>query len=404
MAAFQVMNQDFMKLDRFDGTNFTRWHDKMMFLLTALKVQYVLDPNLPPLLEITDNDSDETKAARKKREEDELVCRGHILNALSDRLYDLFTSSKCPREIWKALENKYNNEKQGADKFLTLKYFEFTMNDSEPVMDQDLCPKFPAVRLQQGSKLIRVHNHSRCARSEVDALLYFTQDVPGGTTESYLTWEHDVGLKNFNKAARELILRLQKIDGDNYPETLNRMFIINAGSGFRLMWNTVKSFLDPKTTAKIHVLGNKYQSKLLEIITASELPEFLGGTCTCADQGGCMRSDKGPMEGRRDNEGFLLSPLLEIRHTMRVQNGEAKCKSEAKNRETVEKTISDNEIVHTEGCDSSDVEVPSTLDEVQSPPRRDHVEHPQLSPIHGQIIILVLTKADGLTVDSFKAP
>ncbi|KAK3024801.1 hypothetical protein RJ639_044111 [Escallonia herrerae] len=108
----------------------------MMFLLTALKVQYVLDPNLPPLPEITDNDSDETKAARKKREEDELVCRGHILNALSDHLYDLFTSSKCPREIWKALENKYNNEKQGTDKFLTLKYFEFTMNDSESVMDQ----------------------------------------------------------------------------------------------------------------------------------------------------------------------------------------------------------------------------------------------------------------------------
>nr|GMC87547.1 phosphatidylinositol/phosphatidylcholine transfer protein SFH8-like isoform X3 [Ipomoea batatas] len=72
------------------------------------------------------------------------------------------------------------------------------------------------------------------------------------------------------------------------------MFIINAGQGFKLLWNTVKSFLDPKTSSKIHVLGNKYQNKLLEVIDASELPDFLGGTCTCADEGGCLRSDKGP--------------------------------------------------------------------------------------------------------------
>ncbi|KAJ7543944.1 hypothetical protein O6H91_09G059400 [Diphasiastrum complanatum] len=103
-----------------------------------------------------------------------------------------------------------------------------------------------------------------------------------------------VGLKNFTKPARDLVMRIQKIDNDNYPETLGRMFIINAGPGFRLLWNTVKSFLDPKTTAKITVLGNKYQSKLLDIIDASQLPDFLGGNCTCAEEGGCLRSAKGP--------------------------------------------------------------------------------------------------------------
>ncbi|XP_047327466.1 phosphatidylinositol/phosphatidylcholine transfer protein SFH6-like isoform X2 [Impatiens glandulifera] len=103
-----------------------------------------------------------------------------------------------------------------------------------------------------------------------------------------------LGLKNMTKPVREVIMQLQKIDNDNYPETLERMFIVNTGPGFRLLWSTVKTFLDPKTASKIHVLSANYQSKLLEIIDASELPEFLGGNCTCADKGGCLRSEKGP--------------------------------------------------------------------------------------------------------------
>lgn len=165
-----------------------------------------------------------------------------------------------------------------------------------------------------------------------------------------------VGLKNFNKAARDLVQRIQKIDGDNYPETLNRMFIVNAGSGFRLLWNTVKSFLDPKTTAKIHVLGNKYQSKLLEIIDANELPEFLGGTCTCADKGGCMRSDKGPW-----NDPEIMKM---------VQNGYAKC-----SRRTLsgieEKTISEDENSLSKRYDSFNAEATVAWDHM----------HPTFAPV-----------------------
>ncbi|URD89681.1 CRAL/TRIO, N-terminal domain [Musa troglodytarum] len=177
-----------------------------------------------------------------------------------------------------------------------------------------------------------------------------------------------VGCKQFTKAARELISRIQKIDGDNYPETLCRMFIINAGSGFRLLWNTVKSFLDPKTTAKIHVLGNKYQSKLLEVIDASELPEFLGGTCNC--EGGCLHSDKGPW---KDPE------ILKM-----VQSGVGSCGLQHLATGTEEKTISEDEVVYPKKQDSFCKETILAVDDMCSvSPNilRSVIEHPHMSPV-----------------------
>lgn len=103
-----------------------------------------------------------------------------------------------------------------------------------------------------------------------------------------------VGMKNFSKNARELITGIQKVDNDNYPETLYQLFIINAGSGFKLLWSTIKGFLDAKTASKIHVIGSDYQQRLLEVIDSSQLPDFLGGSCNCASMGGCLMSDKGP--------------------------------------------------------------------------------------------------------------
>ncbi|KAH6796219.1 hypothetical protein C2S51_037205 [Perilla frutescens var. frutescens] len=103
-----------------------------------------------------------------------------------------------------------------------------------------------------------------------------------------------LGLMSLTGPVIEFIKVVQKVDNDNYPETLRRMFIINAGPGFRMIWNVVKPLLDPETTSKIQVLGSNYQSKLLEVIDESELPDFLGGGCTCAIEGGCLRSDKGP--------------------------------------------------------------------------------------------------------------
>lgn len=118
-TAFKVMNQDFMKLDRFDGINFTRWKDKMLFLLTALKILYVLEPNLSKISTPTPDESETVKAERNKREEDELLSRRHILNTLSDRLYDLFKSVKSPREIWNSLDSSTTQKSKEQISFLS---------------------------------------------------------------------------------------------------------------------------------------------------------------------------------------------------------------------------------------------------------------------------------------------
>ena len=136
VSALKMLNHKLVKLDRFDGTNFSRWKDKMKFLLTALKLFYVLDPNLMLFPPTSDEDTNEIKAQRKKREEDELICRGHILNTLSDRLYDLYTSMKLSKEIWNALEAKYKTEKVGTNKFIIQKYFDYKMLDNVSVLDQ----------------------------------------------------------------------------------------------------------------------------------------------------------------------------------------------------------------------------------------------------------------------------
>ena len=65
-----------------------------------------------------------------------MICRGHILNTLSDCLYDLYTSMKSPKEIWNTLEAKYKTEKVGMDKFIIQKYFDYKMLDNVSVLDQ----------------------------------------------------------------------------------------------------------------------------------------------------------------------------------------------------------------------------------------------------------------------------
>ncbi|GJZ21445.1 hypothetical protein Tco_0558484 [Tanacetum coccineum] len=101
------MTTNFGKLDKFEGHHFRRWQKKMHFLLTALKVVYVLTTPMPELLE------DETMEAIRimaKWENDDYIYRGHILNGMSDSLFDVYTNVESAKELWDSLESKYMAE------------------------------------------------------------------------------------------------------------------------------------------------------------------------------------------------------------------------------------------------------------------------------------------------------
>ncbi|KAL7242899.1 hypothetical protein ACSBR1_015324 [Camellia fascicularis] len=99
VAAFKIMNQDFVHLDGFNGTNYARWQDKMLFFLTQQKIAYVLSSDLQPLPPPSDKDIDEINAQRKKREEDEVVCRGHIEHIVRLSLRSIYANQVTERDM-----------------------------------------------------------------------------------------------------------------------------------------------------------------------------------------------------------------------------------------------------------------------------------------------------------------
>ncbi|XP_020970578.1 phosphatidylinositol/phosphatidylcholine transfer protein SFH6-like [Arachis ipaensis] len=60
-----------------------------------------------------------------------------------------------------------------------------------------------------------------------------------------------VFVREITKPAMYLFMEIQKIDNSYYPETLHKPFIINDGSGFKMLWKAVKTFLDVCTVAKV---------------------------------------------------------------------------------------------------------------------------------------------------------
>lgn len=128
---------DINKPFRFEGNHFKRWKQKMLFFLTMKKVHTALSSEKPVVSETAENDELEkqTKAVEAWVESD-FLCKNFILNGLSDDLYDYYNSDKSAKEIWNALQKKYDTEEAGTKKYAVSRYLKFQMTDDKSVETQ----------------------------------------------------------------------------------------------------------------------------------------------------------------------------------------------------------------------------------------------------------------------------
>ncbi|GJX70819.1 zinc finger, CCHC-type containing protein [Tanacetum coccineum] len=133
-AAMKHMASNFAKLDKFEGVDFRRWQKKMHFLLSSMSVVYVLTTPMPE-----DGGDDATVEQIRKRakwDNDDYVCRGLILNGMSDSLFDIYQNVESSKELWDSLEAKYMAEDASSKKFLVSNFTNYKMTDSRPVLEQ----------------------------------------------------------------------------------------------------------------------------------------------------------------------------------------------------------------------------------------------------------------------------
>lgn len=132
-STLKDMATNFVKLDRFDGGNFRRWQKKVHFLLTTLNVAYVLTQGKPQEAE---NETVAQARARAKHENDDYICRGHILNAIEDTLFDTYQYVSNAMELWEMLESRYMREDATSKKFIVTQFNSYMMKDNRSVMEQ----------------------------------------------------------------------------------------------------------------------------------------------------------------------------------------------------------------------------------------------------------------------------
>ncbi|XP_023741342.1 uncharacterized protein LOC111889426 [Lactuca sativa] len=130
------MTTKFAKLEKFESVDFRRWKNKMHFMLTTLKETYMLTTLRPTESDEGVVETIEDIRRRQKWDNDDYICKGHILNGMSDALFDMYSETLCAKELWDTLELKYITEDASSKNFLVSDFNNYKMDDESSVTEQ----------------------------------------------------------------------------------------------------------------------------------------------------------------------------------------------------------------------------------------------------------------------------
>lgn len=134
---------DLSKIERFDGSNFKRWSEDILFYLETMNLEYVLYVD-GPAVTVSVNDVTPTavetveKSDVDKRDyvKDNRTCRRYLLHYLSNSLFEIYYPYESAKKIWEALKSKYAVENSRLKKYVAEKILDFKMQDGKSVIDQ----------------------------------------------------------------------------------------------------------------------------------------------------------------------------------------------------------------------------------------------------------------------------
>ncbi|XP_070054039.1 uncharacterized protein [Nicotiana tomentosiformis] len=119
------------KPGKFSGANFKGWQQRVFFWFTTLGMQKYTSEEPPvPAADIPDNEKFMIVEAWKQAD---FLCKGYILRALENDLYNVYSAMNTSKELLDALEKKYKTEDTCLKKFVVAKFLDYKIMDSKTV-------------------------------------------------------------------------------------------------------------------------------------------------------------------------------------------------------------------------------------------------------------------------------